>query len=726
MLKLIRTSPKLEVTWERMVPAVFFAMTLVLAFSETDAAPVVLECKGPLLPSVVGGCSNVGNFGCCDVVGRLLWCDDNDLFCMDCGDNVPYCGWNQAGYYDCGQPKNISDPTGVHPISCDGCSPTCTKDPTCRPECTGPCGQCAAPGAVCTDSGTCYAPSCGNNECGKDPSGFSCGVCDPTTECVPGLQQCLPLPPPCVPSGSPGCDGCVCESCVCAKYPTCCTEQWDVFCAAACELECGYDCSACPKNPTCSGNACGEVCGKNCGTCEAAQVCYQNQCCKPNCEGKLCGSDGCGGQCGSCGLKLECKDGQCVTCEPKCNGKECGPDGCGSQCGVCDEPLQCVGGNCSTGYCEGHCGEGNVSCGKNCTCSCDPDCLVTGNCCDGLCTSCPTLGDCCTPNCEDIECGNDGCGGSCGSCTTGFACQAGECAPCTPHCVGKECGDDKCNGSCGTCESGFVCEENQCVPCVPQCDGLVCGPDGCGGSCGECGADAVCQLGRCYECFRDCLGKNCGSDGCGGTCGTCQEGKYCLGGQCIGDPETCQGVSTVGCCDGSVTYWCAGGNLQQKNCALEGNVCGWNEEYSYYGCVPFSSTDPLGIFPYACPFCQPECGVKQCGDDGCGGSCGECGTGQQCKDGACLGVKPIGDVVDGGAGNGNTSPDKKDDDDGCVVSRRGVDFGQTGLTAVFLAGIMVWCIYTIRLRVSRRRTHHFRPSSTHNTELPTKPINKNS
>jgi len=34
--------------------------------------------------------------------------------------------------------------------------------------------------------------------------------------------------------------------------------------------------------------------------------------------------------------------------------------------------------------------------------------------------------------------------------------------------------------------------------------------------------------------------------------------------------------------------------------------------------------------------CQPDCEDKQCGDNGCDGSCGECGEGQQCKDDSCI------------------------------------------------------------------------------------------
>jgi len=96
--------------------------------------------------------------------------------------------------------------------------------------------------------------------------------------------------------------------------------------------------------------------------------------CVPQCEGKECGPDGCGGVCGTCEQGKTCNEstGKCEACQPNCEGKECGPDGCGGVCGTCEQGKVC---NETTGLCEE-----------------------------------------CQPNCEGKECGNDGCGGSCGTC----------------------------------------------------------------------------------------------------------------------------------------------------------------------------------------------------------------------------------------------------------------------------------------------------------------------
>ncbi len=34
--------------------------------------------------------------------------------------------------------------------------------------------------------------------------------------------------------------------------------------------------------------------------------------------------------------------------------------------------------------------------------------------------------------------------------------------------------------------------------------------------------------------------------------------------------------------------------------------------------------------------CVPQCSASECGDDGCGGSCGECGYDEQCSAGKCM------------------------------------------------------------------------------------------
>lgn len=145
--------------------------------------------------------------------------------------------------------------------------------------------------------------------------------------------------------------------------------------------------------------------------------------CQPQCNGKSCGEDGCGGLCGTCGDAEVCLSGACVgvadTCALLCSSFECGetdlPDGTHCYCGVCEGDLVCQGGACVV----------------------------------------------CAPSCTDRECGDDGCGGSCGECNEfpNSACGADGLCVCELSCEGQECGLDGCGGGCGGCLSGEACNE---------------------------------------------------------------------------------------------------------------------------------------------------------------------------------------------------------------------------------------------------------------------------
>jgi hypothetical protein len=170
------------------------------------------------------------------------------------------------------------------------------------------------------------------------------------------------------------------------------------------------------------------------------------------------------------------------VCVPDCTGKTCGSDGCGGTCGTCTPPNTCVGGTCEcTADCSGKCGGEDDGCGGVCP---NIDCKIGVAVC--------VAGECvpCTADCSG-KCGgeDDGCGGVCPNvCKIGVAvCVAGECVPCTADCSGK-CGgeDDSCGGVCpNICKIGVaVCVAGECVPCTPDCSGKVGGDDdGCGGVC---------------------------------------------------------------------------------------------------------------------------------------------------------------------------------------------------------------------------------------------------
>jgi len=228
--------------------------------------------------------------------------------------------------------------------------------------------------------------------------------------------------------------------------------------------------------PDCEGKVCGDNgCGGSCGDCmnwcdpfcnlpgvpfadpslcmDDGTVCAQ-VCC-PNCCDRECGDDGCGGLCGQCeGMQEVCDQGQCV-CQPACDGKECGEDGCGGGCGECSEHFACADGLCvyqpwcGDGTCDTDLLEDCETCTADCPCGCGETCA------DGTCAFMA---------CEGKECGENGCGGSCGICPGAQdQCLDGQCI-CQPACEGKQCGDDGCGGQCGPCPNGEACNDQfQCL-----------------------------------------------------------------------------------------------------------------------------------------------------------------------------------------------------------------------------------------------------------------------
>jgi hypothetical protein len=134
----------------------------------------------------------------------------------------------------------------------------------------------------------------------------------------------------------------------------------------------------------------------------------------------------------------------------------------------------------------------------------------------------------------------------------------------------------------------------------------------------------------CQSCTPDCDGMTCGDDGCGGSCGTCNDGQVCHEyGVCI---DACQGVSYEGCCDGSMLKYCENSELKTIDCAGSPS-CGWEaaDPSGYYNCGTDGSAEPSGAFPLECAIAPvPNCLHKECGDDGLGGSCGECAGGAPC------------------------------------------------------------------------------------------------
>jgi hypothetical protein len=176
----------------------------------------------------------------------------------------------------------------------------------------------------------------------------------------------------------------------------------------------------------------------------------------------------------------------------------------------------------------------------------------------------------------------------------------------------------------GKCRAdGEKSAADPCLGCVPAASQVAWMPVT-GGPCDDGDAATVndtCTETGCHGCKQECTGKVCGDDGCGGSCGQCALGQKCeASGTCSPDP--CGGVTEVGQCMGNTLQFCSDGKLQTYDCTKYGKVCGFDETNQWYDCVDAG--------------CQPACAGKQCGGDGCGGSCGTCPAGKKCSsDGSC-------------------------------------------------------------------------------------------
>ncbi len=535
-----------------------------------------------------------------------------------------------------------------------------------------------ANGSCDATSGSCVAPE----------GGYT-GACASDTSCV-GPQWLCVLAGTC---------GAVVDTCDGVTYEGCCdgaTVRWcengalqSVDCATAqpSTPKCGWVASA--GYYWCDTTGAADPTGAFPWACSGA--------CVPDCAGKACDADdGCGRACG-CANGFLCEAGACVACVPACAGKACGPDGCGGSCGACGLDEACESGQCvnlcgGLSY-EGCCDGAKVSwCDANGTQT--VDCATLQSAAGPKCGwnaeqgyywcgvdngtdpsgafpwACPGG---CVPDCAGRACdADDGCGQACG-CAAGFLCEAGACVACVPACAGKACGPDGCGGSCGACATGFSCVDGACLDACAGltyegcCEGAVvrwcengalqqvdcatsstvpgplCGWEATNGfywcdTVGDPDPSGVFPQDCSGGCVPACGGKVCGPDGCGGSCGECADGQACVAGQC----DTCDGLTYEGCCEHDTVRWCENGQRYEVSCATSsaGPLCTWLASAGYYWCGSAAVADPSGAFAPACPGCVPECAGKACGADGCFGTCGACGDGQICRDGACEACTP--------------------------------------------------------------------------------------
>ena len=353
-------------------------------------------------------------------------------------------------------------------------------------------------------------PACEGKVCGDDGCGGSCGTCDEASACTDGQCQ-VTCSPECAEAtcGDDGCGGSCGE---CAEGETCQGGQ--------CEGPCAPDCTT----ASCGDDGC----GGSCGECAEGEVCQEGQCnaeCVGQCW--QCGDDGCGNDCGSCPEGEMCIDGFCsltnlydamvahggfnlaliafensglteflMGIEGEGSHTVMAPTDAALNAYLESEDVDIdsvilfpliqnhISEGMFTTQVITNLGSANLTTFYGNSVTAEP--IFTGQSVSSLTfigelnEAESTLGEIiasngvihpldnvllpqCVPDCEGKSCGDDGCGAECGTCEEGQSCAAGQCeGECTPNCEGKSCGDDGCGESCGECDSGNVCKAGLC------------------------------------------------------------------------------------------------------------------------------------------------------------------------------------------------------------------------------------------------------------------------
>jgi len=302
--------------------------------SDSDCIGGVCDCE----KNSVGGCLS-GETGTCINGENDAKNDDDVKTCTpDCADKK--CGPDGCGGIcgTCGDGFSCKESTGE--CADNSCTPDCNGI-TCGNDdgCGGSCG--CLDGKVCDDESDKCMDTCQTKGwiCGS-VNGEECGECGAGLACDENTGRCVDCVPNCDGincggddkcGGTCGCfDGKACgDSGKCVD--TCVTLSYE--CGEVNDEKCGPNNGGCLNNKRCDpaagecidscaslGWECGSVNGEVCGQCSGAnEVCDEinGVCnCTPNCDGKVCGDNGCGGSCGSCDPGFSCgSDNSCSETE---------------------------------------------------------------------------------------------------------------------------------------------------------------------------------------------------------------------------------------------------------------------------------------------------------------------------------------------------------------------------------------------------------------------------
>ncbi len=537
------------------------------------------------------------------------------------------------------------------PVQCDDENPctdnVCTDDGGCQyPPNEADCDD----GDPCTLADVCQDGVCGGIsvpcDCLQDPDcepledGDLCNgtlICDTTAvpyQCIVDVATVVACEPPqgpeafclkasCDPAAGdctlvPDHEGQLCESGNACVYNSKCSQG---TCASGLTVNCN------DGNP-CTDDSCDPVSGcvhtDNQSPCQDVDECTVGD----QCSGGVCQS----------GPKVDCDDANVCTLDSCVPGGLCVHE---PAAGACDDANACTTDDaCKEGLCMGG---GVLQCVDDNPCtdhSCDPlnGCVTSVNsapCDDGsVCTVSDHchLGACISSSelvCNDGNaCTDDSCGAlvGCQFVPNQAACDDGN--PCTlnDHCAGGWC----IATGAEPCDDQNACTKDTCVPAQGCQHTPVSGPCDDGSACtlGDSCVAGACKPSNVLACDdgNPCTDDSCdGQAGCvhspnGATCSdgdVCTDGDGCVKGQCVSGPP-------IDCNDGKE---CTKDSCEPKAGCKSATLP------DYTPCGPAGSWICLSG---TCVDCQPACAGKQCGDDGCGGTCGTCAFGEACLDGLCI------------------------------------------------------------------------------------------
>ena len=562
--------------------------------STTAGAPVESDAAGAAKADI--GAQDAG-----PLCATATDCADGNECTVDLCDKVKGCS---------SVPKDCDDGDACNTDACDvvtGCKhkiTSCDDDIECTTDkcdaATG-CKHVADDGA-CDDSKVCTADKCDKAKGCLHPQvdcddGNACtdDICDKVKECTS------------VPANCDDGDSCTTDSCDKSKG-------------------CVHALKPCDDNNECTSDTCDKVNG-----CK-----YKQLPCDDNIE---CTNDTCDPAqgCKSAADNSACDDGTVCTVD-KCDKAK----GCANVVQSCDDSDACTTESCDKV-------KGCVSSAKDC----DDGTACTVDACDKAkgCINAPKVcddGDSCTADlCDKFK----GCVSSPKECSDNDACTEDSCSK-TAGCKSTlkvcadtlECTTDSCDPKVGCkfevkfgapCGNGGFCDAAAtCGKCVPKCDAGSC-TDGCGGFC----------AGACND--KDACTENdaCNSGKCQGTVKSCDDANSCT-------KDSCDSVT--GCINGNVdSNVCGDGNActdadKCTNGACSGTVktCDDKNECTVDSCDPKDGCKNVAKTVASCSSgagkcidggcCVPKCGTSQCGDDGCGGTCGACGATSACTAGKCV------------------------------------------------------------------------------------------